>query len=403
MNNINSQQSFATLSDKLEMFIKENECSICMELGGDKGILSKCQHVFCTTCIDKILSNQNEAPCPLCRTSFTKKNPENPSNPQENQIIETKICKIWKDYFEIEKEFCTNEMTDFKNLIRFFEAKGLSHAQPKEKFIFIDNLIKLTNKDTQYELIFNLIESYFLPEPSLSHSTPYKKLSPDELRELRRKTIERQNPSTDNTNKATELTVNLIKHSKKEEIKYPFINTILSERKFNREEKQKIIKSLIDTSTTNTEQSQIFEKINNISSKEKWKTEEITQIFYYIINNSLKTKNINSMVLQLHKYYLSKEPEQQKELIKIINHAIHSDFNNFTNCSALFYFINENLLNQKATREEGIKLIDELVDCMSSKENIKKEITSNPLIPSIARHNSPFSKLLARVLSKLQN
>lgn len=51
---------------------KDNSCSICLEKITNLSILNVCGHVFCTECINTIVSHSSK--CPLCRRTISSKN-----------------------------------------------------------------------------------------------------------------------------------------------------------------------------------------------------------------------------------------------------------------------------------------------------------------------------------------
>lgn len=46
------------------------ECGICMNNNRDK-VINVCSHTLCSACTDELLSDKNEALCPICRKEFT--------------------------------------------------------------------------------------------------------------------------------------------------------------------------------------------------------------------------------------------------------------------------------------------------------------------------------------------
>lgn len=60
--------SFVDQLEKADAKVAEEECCICFTLFNEP-LITKCGHMFCELCIDRLLqANPESAPCPLCRT-----------------------------------------------------------------------------------------------------------------------------------------------------------------------------------------------------------------------------------------------------------------------------------------------------------------------------------------------
>lgn len=106
------------------MDASEDNCSICLCSFGDEVTVTKCNHKFCTGCLEKWL--ENHSTCPMCRTSFKIRERDDDEDEDENSKRRELYQARWNRYFELRAEYDTwieQRVNDFAQGIRIPSAE----------------------------------------------------------------------------------------------------------------------------------------------------------------------------------------------------------------------------------------------------------------------------------------
>ncbi len=76
--------------------LKQVECAICLDTFQEPTVITKCQHVFCKTCISHYFNNKVTAPCPKCKKEFKAKHLVHDHNSQSiiDELNKNKIEEV---------------------------------------------------------------------------------------------------------------------------------------------------------------------------------------------------------------------------------------------------------------------------------------------------------------------
>jgi hypothetical protein len=116
--------------------ILANDCNICLEPISNPVMESKCQNIFCGSCLLKWL--ENKTTCPLCRENITP-----------DQLIYITQCKLTNIPLKIKQ--LETKINTIINLIKNKEGKFIIFSEWDQTFIPIRNIL-LTNNINFIEL-----------------------------------------------------------------------------------------------------------------------------------------------------------------------------------------------------------------------------------------------------------
>lgn len=88
---INEEEDMEKEKEEEDFF----ECGICYDHIQKNNVvyLKKCNHKFCQDCIKRVRSRKFQAPCPYCRTSFTKNDIKSLYKKNQDSNKSIKKCK----------------------------------------------------------------------------------------------------------------------------------------------------------------------------------------------------------------------------------------------------------------------------------------------------------------------
>ena len=112
--------------------ILANDCNICLEPISNPVMESKCQNIFCGSCLLKWL--ENKTTCPLCREHITP-----------DQLIYIKQCKLTNIPLKVKQ--LETKINTIINLIKNKEGKFIIFSEWDQTFIPIRNILLTNNID----------------------------------------------------------------------------------------------------------------------------------------------------------------------------------------------------------------------------------------------------------------